>query len=85
MTLFVGIPFVINLMFFMQTFRNIVFHDISIPVRCALLLCSLVPIWGVVLCVLAINKFIIDLKDNKILMRNNKLNRLLFKDKNILK
>lgn len=83
MTLFIGIPFIIIMFFFIMTLRNIVFHDISLPIRFVLLACSLIPIWGVVLCVGAFCKFYTDLKDGKILMRRNKINSFLYKEKNL--
>lgn len=84
MTLFVGIPFIIALFFLIMSFRNIAFHDVSLSLRYCVLIMTLVPIWGIILCVGIIYKFFTDLKEGKILMRNNKVNRLLYNKKNLL-
>lgn len=81
MTLFVGIPFLILLTYYITSMRNNVFNGIPLPARFALLLCGLVPIWGVVLCVLGFAHFIGEVRSagpDRRIFRNTRINRFLF-------
>ena len=81
MTLFCGIPFLILLTYFIMSFRNKVFSDLHPGVRFVLLLCGLVPIWGVVLVVLGFAHLMDTINHagpNNRIFNNSRINRFLF-------
>lgn len=70
MKLFVSIPFIIVLTLFITSLRNEVFRELSLPVRFALTICALVPIWGVILAIFGI---IYLLRDAKYAGKHNRI------------
>lgn len=64
MQLFCGIPFTIVLVLFIISLRRKdIFVELSVKVRFALTLASLVPIWGVILAIFGIIYLIRDIRN----------------------
>lgn len=64
MQLFCGIPFTIVLVLFIISLRRKdIFVELSVGVRFALTLASLVPIWGVILAIFGIIYLIRDIRN----------------------
>lgn len=85
MTLFIGIPFLIVLIYFIISLRNNVFVELELWHKAAIVLMSLVPIWGIIISLGATVYFINDVRnansENRI-FRPSWINILLFgKDK----
>lgn len=81
MTYFSLIPFFIMLGFFIMSLRNDVFVETKFSYRIIALLCSLVPLWGVVLNIGVIIYFYNELKkanENNRIFRNSWINIFLF-------
>ena len=73
--------FIIVLVLFITSLRNKVLNDIPLGARFALLICSLVPVWGIVIAITGIFLFFVEIKnsdDKHRLMRNSKINKWLF-------
>ena len=62
MTLFCGIPFVIVLVVFILSIKLNLLREFSYPIRFILLICSLVPIWGMILAIFGIIYLLRDMK-----------------------
>lgn len=64
MQLFCGIPFTIVLVLFIISLRRKdIFVELSVKVRFALMLASLVPIWGAILAIFGIIYLIRDIRN----------------------
>ena len=88
MKLLIAIPFLIVFVLFIISLRNKIFAEISLSAKFGLLLCALVPIWGVVLAIFGIIYLIRDIKNagkhNRI-FSNTAINRYLFGEDKCIK